>query len=96
MTAELKAYLNKNKSNIEREEFDALVTAEVIEKGILEEMLDFLCECGVGVSTEAVTRALTDYYLRNAPAKERENAERKVGYLLNRHQITLFKTLVAK
>lgn len=97
MTPRLKEYLILNKSNIEKSEFDMLISREVIENGWLDELLDFLYECGATVSTEIITQKLIDYYITNDRAidpSKKESVEAKARYLINKHQIALMKTIL--
>ena len=94
MTPALKTYLNNNKCYIEKEEFDKLICREVIENGWLDELLDFLYECGASVSTEVVTQQLIDFYLTGKPFSVKEDVETKARYQINKHQIALIKTIL--
>ncbi len=94
MTPTLKNYLNNNRCYIEKEEFDKLICREVIENGWLNELLDFLYECGASVSTEVITKQLIEFYVANKVSNNKENVEAKIRYLLNKHQIMLFKTIL--
>ena len=94
MTPALKNYLNNNRCYIEKEEFDKLICREVIENGWLDELLDFLYECGTSVSTEVITQQLIEFHLAKKPLSHKEDAERRVKYLINKHQIALIKTIL--
>ena len=97
MSPELKAFLRKNEAIIESEELDKLICREVITKGLLEELLDFLCDVGYPLSTEVVTRQLIAYYVNDNPkltANQKEALELKVRYFINKHQVFLMNTIV--
>lgn len=97
MTPQLKEYLVLNKELIEKEELDQLISREVIENGWLDELLDFLYECGGTVSTGIVTQRLIDYYVTDASGiapRKKEIIDVKARYLINKHQIALVKTII--
>ena len=94
MTPALKNYLKNSKCHIETEEFDKLICREVIENGWLDELLDFLNECGASVSTDVITKQLIDFYMANKPLDHKEDFETRIRYLINKHQITLIKTIL--
>lgn len=94
MTPQLKEFLENHRANIEKEEFDKLICPEVIENGWLDELLDFLYECGTSVSTEVITQQLIEFHLAKKPLSHKEDAETRVRYLINKHQIMLFKTIL--
>ncbi|MBQ8742936.1 MAG: hypothetical protein IJZ03_06170 [Clostridia bacterium] len=93
MTPALKNYLNNNKCYIEKEEFDKLICPEVIENGWLDELLDLLYECGASVSTEVIAKQLIEFYAAKKTPNHKEALETRIRYLINKHQIMLFKTL---
>ena len=94
MTPALKNYLNNNRCYIEKEEFDKLICHEVIENGWLDELLDFLYECGASVSTEVITKQLIEVHASKEAANHKEDLETRIRYLVNKHQIMLFKTIL--
>lgn len=94
MTPALKSYLSNNKCHIEKEEFDQLICCEVIENGWLDELLDFLYECGASVSTEVITKQLIEVHASKEAANHKEDLETRIRYLINKHQIMLFKTIL--
>ena len=94
MTPALKNYLNNNKCYIEKEEFDKLICPEVIENGWLDELLDLLYECGASVSTEVITKQLIEVHASKEAANHKEDLETRIRYLINKHQIMLFKTIL--
>ena len=94
MTPALKNYLNNNRCYIEKEEFDKLICHEVIENGWLDELLDFLYECGASVSTEVITKQLIEVHTSKEAANHKEYLETRIRYLINKHQIMLFKTIL--
>lgn len=94
MTPQLKEFLENHRANIEKEEFDKLICHEVIENGWLDELLDVLYECGTSVSTEVITQQLIEFHLAKKPLRHKEDAETRVKYLINKHQIMLFKTIL--
>ena len=94
MTPALKSYLSNNKCHIEKEEFDNLICPEVIENGWLDELLDFLYECGASVSTEVITKQLIEVHASKEAANHKEDLETRIRYLINKHQIMLFKTIL--
>ena len=94
MTPALKNYLNNNRCYIEKEEFDKLIGHEVIENGWLDELLDFLYECGASVSTEVITKQLIEVHTSKEAANHKEDLETRIRYLINKHQIMLFKTIL--
>jgi len=94
MTPALKSYLNNNKCHIEKEEFDKLICREVIENGWLDELLDILYECGASVSTEVITKQLIEVHASKEAANHKEDLETRIRYLINKHQIMLFKTIL--
>ena len=99
MTHKLEDFLNARRAYIENEDFDKLICEEAIKDGILDELLDFLYECGATVSTEAVAVQLNDYYIIKAPAltvSQKAELARKAQYTVNKHQIVVYKTLTAK
>ena len=93
MTPALKNYLNTNRAHIEKEEFDKFICPEVIENGWLDELLDFLYECGASVSTEVITKQLIEFYAAKNPSNHNEDTYARVRYLINKHQIALVKTI---
>ena len=94
MTPALKSYLSNNKCHIEKEEFDKLICREVIENGWLDELLDFLYKCGASVSTEVITKQLIEVHASKKSANHKEDLETRIRYLINKHQIMLFKTIL--
>ena len=94
MTPALKNYLNNNKCYIEKEEFDKLICREVIENGWLDELLDLLYECGASFSTEVITKQLIEVHASKETANHKEALETRIRYLINKHQIMLFKTIL--
>ena len=94
MTPALKSYLSNNKCHIEKEEFDKLICREVIENGWLDELLDLLYECGASVSTEVITKQLIEVHASKEAANHKEDLETRIRYLINKHQIMLFKTIL--
>ncbi len=96
MTPALKNYLNNNKCYIEKEEFDKLICREVIENGWLDELLDFLYECGASVSTEVVLQQLIEFHLLRKSLSHEEDVEARVRYLINKHQSVLIKTIATE
>ena len=94
MTPALKSYLSNNKCHIEKEEFDKLICPEVIENGWLDELLDLLYECGASVSTEVITKQLIEVHASKEAANHKEDLETRIRYLINKHQIMLFKTIL--
>ena len=94
MTPAIKNYLNNNRCYIEKEEFDKLICREVIENGWLDELLDFLYECGASVSTEVITKQLIEVHASKESANHKEDLETRIRYLINKHQIMLFKTIL--
>jgi hypothetical protein len=94
MTPALKNYLDNNKCYIEKEEFDKLICPEVIENGLLDELLDLLYECGASVSTEVITKQLIEVHASKEAANHKEDLETRIRYLINKHQIMLFKTIL--
>ena len=94
MTPALKSYLNNNKCHIDKEEFDKLICREVIENGWLDELLDILYECGASVSTEVITKQLIEVHASKKAANHKEDLETRIRYLINKHQIMLFKTIL--
>ena len=94
MTPALKSYLNNNKCHIEKEEFDNLICPEVIENGWLDELLDLLYECGASVSTEVITKQLIEVHASKEAANHKKDLEIRIRYLINKHQIMLFKTIL--
>ncbi len=98
MTSALKNYLNSKKCYIEKEEFDNLICPEIIENGLLDELLDLLYEYKTGLSIAVVEKQLSDYYssrLAGMSVAEKEACKAKVQYLINKQQISVFKTLMA-
>lgn len=96
MSPQLKEFLIRNTHHIEKEEFDKLICPEVMEKGWLDELLNFLYKCGGSVSTEVVTQQLINFYIKDASdltANQKEDLETKTRYLMNKHQIELIKTI---
>ena len=93
MTPQLKEFLENHRANIEKEEFDKLICREVIENGWLDELLDFLYECGASVSTEVIAKQLIEFYAAKKTPNHKEDLETRIRYLINKHQIMLFKTL---
>lgn len=97
MSPELKNFLNKHITYIENEEIDKLICQEVIEKKLLDELLDFLYDCGAPLSTETVTDQLIKYYILNNPkltAKKKEALQLKICYLINKYQATLVSAII--
>lgn len=94
MTPALKSYLINNKCHIEKEEFDKLICREVIENGWLDELLDFLYKHGASVSTEVITKQLIEVHASKEAANHKEDLETRIRYLINKHQIMLFKTIL--
>lgn len=94
MTPALKSYLSNNKCHIEKEEFDQLICREVIENGWLDELLDFIYKCGASVSTEVITKQLIEVHASKEAANHKEDLETRIRYLINKHQIMLFKTIL--
>ena len=97
MSPELKNFLNKHIADIENEETDKLVCREVIEKKLLDELLDFLYDCGAPLSTGAVTDQLIKYYVQSNPGLTTEKKERlllKICHLINKYQATLVSTIM--
>lgn len=93
MTPQLKEFLENHRANIEKEEFDKLICREVIENGWLDELLDFLYECGASVSTEVITEQLIEFHVAKKPSNNKEDSETRIRYLINKHQIALIKTI---
>ena len=77
-----------------KEEFDKLICREVIENGWLDELLDLLYECGASVSTEVITKQLIEVHASKEAANHKEDLETRIRYLINKHQIMLFKTIL--
>ena len=94
MTPQLKEFLENHRANIEKEEFDKLICREVIENGWLDELLDFLYKCGASVSTEVITKQLIEVHASKDAANHKEDLETRIRYLINKHQIMLFKTIL--
>lgn len=94
MTPSLKSYLSNNKRHIEKEEFDKLICREVIENGWLDELLDFLYKYGASVSTEVITKQLIEVHASKEAANHKEDLETRIRYMINKHQIMLFKTIL--
>ena len=94
MTPALKNYLNNNRCYIEKEEFDKLICHEVIENGWLDELLGFLYEYGASVSTDVITKQLIEFHMEKKPSNYKEDLETRIRYLINKHQIMLFKTIL--
>ena len=97
MSPELKNFLYKHIADIENEETDKLVCREVIEKKLLDELLDFLYDCGAPLSTGAVTDQLIKYYVQSNPGLTTEKKERlllKICYMINKHQAMLARTIM--
>lgn len=97
MSPELKNFLNKHITDIENEEIDKLICQEVIEKKLLDELLDFLYDCGAPLSTGVVTDQLIKYYILNNPkltAEQKETLQLKIGYLINKYQATLVSAII--
>ncbi len=94
MTPALKSYLSNNKCHIEKEEFDQLICRAVIENGWLDELLDFIYKCGASVSTEVITKQLIEVHASKEAANHKEDLETRIRYLINKHQIMLFKTIL--
>ena len=97
MSPELKNFLNKHITYIENEEIDKLICQEVIEKKLLDELLDFLYDCGAPLSTGVVTDQLIKYYVLNNPmltAKKKEALQLKICYLINKYQATLVSAII--
>ena len=97
MSPELKNYLNKHITDIENEETDKLVCREVIGKKLLDELLNFLYDCGAPLSVGAVTDQLIKYYVQSNPGLTTEKKERlllKICYMINKYQATLVSTIM--
>ena len=97
MSLELKNYLNKHIADIENEETDKLVCREVIEKKLLDELLDFLYDCGAPLSVGTVTDQLIKYYVQSNPELTSEKKERlllKICYMINKHQAMLVRAIL--
>lgn len=91
----LAIYLKSRTDIIKADDYDALFTARLVEEGWIEELLDFLYESGVRVSTDAVAKALTDHYRKGSTYQAKEEIERRIEYHLNRYQIAFYKTIAS-
>ena len=97
MSPEVKNYLNKHITDIENEETDKLVCREVIGNKLLDELLNFLYDCGAPLSVGAVTDQLIKYYVQSNPGLTTEKKERlllKICYMINKYQATLVSTIM--
>ena len=97
MSPELKAFFQRNIPIIESNEIDKLICSEVIEKGLMDELLDFLYDCGGSPSTEVITEQMIAYCVHNNPkftAEKKEALRLKIRYLINKHQLALVNTIM--
>lgn len=97
MSNQLKEYLTRYIEHVDNEEFDKLITSELIEKGLIDEFLDTLYESGGSVSTEVVTKQLVDFHAKHnvrMTESQKESLETKFRYLASKHQVALFKALI--
>lgn len=97
MSPQLKEYLLRNVEYVENEEFDKLISPELIENGLIDELLDVLYELGGSISPEVVTKQLVDFYAKHKlriSESKKEALETKFIYLANKHQVALYKSLI--
>ncbi len=98
MTPRLKEFLRNRQSYVEKEDYDTLIR-EAISENLLDEFLDLYFDAGEDIPVELVYKHLCNYYIQKKAvlsATEKDKVNRKIQYIINKHQKVVFQTFFAK
>ena len=96
MNAKLQAIIESYKDDLITNNFENIVR-EAIKEDILDDLLDDFYKVDITISPEIVTKQLYDFYILRL-IKDNEECiryQRKINYLINKHQNVIVKTLDA-
>lgn len=96
ISAALKTIIEKHIDEVDGDRFDAIVCEAILED-VLDELLDMCYKSGITIPPEVVTKQLSDYYVNkgNFTAEEKDSYNRKINYLINKHQVVIIRTMDA-